>query len=50
MGADRLAGVLVDAYAGQGVTRLVVSATADDPAARRARLSAFASRYGLRPM
>jgi alkanesulfonate monooxygenase SsuD/methylene tetrahydromethanopterin reductase-like flavin-dependent oxidoreductase (luciferase family) len=37
----------VEAYAEQGVTRLVVSATADDPAAQRAEMSAFASRFGL---
>jgi alkanesulfonate monooxygenase SsuD/methylene tetrahydromethanopterin reductase-like flavin-dependent oxidoreductase (luciferase family) len=37
----------VEAYAGQGVTRLVVSATADEPAEQLAQLSAFASRFGL---
>lgn len=37
----------VAAYAAQGVTRLVVSATAEDPAGRHAQLSAFASRFGL---
>ncbi|MFC4857534.1 TIGR03619 family F420-dependent LLM class oxidoreductase [Actinophytocola glycyrrhizae] len=35
------------AYAEQGVTRLVVSATATDPAAQRAQMSAFAARFGL---
>lgn len=37
----------VESYAAQGVTRLVVSATADDPAEQRAQLSAFATRFGL---
>ncbi|MGB3439639.1 MAG: TIGR03619 family F420-dependent LLM class oxidoreductase [Actinophytocola sp.] len=35
------------AYAAQGVTRLVVSATADDPAGQRAQLSTFAARFKL---
>ena len=38
----------VEAYAAQGVTRLVVSATAADPDGRHDQLSAFASRFGLR--
>ena len=37
----------VEAYEEQGVTRLVVNATADDPAEQRAQMSAFASRFGL---
>ena len=40
----------VEAYAAQGVTRLVVSPTADDPDGRHAQLSAFASRFGLGPV
>jgi probable F420-dependent oxidoreductase len=37
----------VEAYAEQGVTRLVVSATADEPPEQLAQLSAFAARFGL---
>ena len=37
----------VEAYAVQGVTRLVVSATSADPAEQRTQLSAFAARFGL---
>jgi len=37
----------VERYAQQGVTRLVVAPTTDDPAGQRAQLSAFAARFGL---
>ena len=37
----------LDAYAAQGVTRIVVSAASADPAGQRAELSAFAKRFGL---
>jgi alkanesulfonate monooxygenase SsuD/methylene tetrahydromethanopterin reductase-like flavin-dependent oxidoreductase (luciferase family) len=38
-----------DALAAQGVTRVVVGASAEDPAERRDQISAFAERFGLRP-
>jgi probable F420-dependent oxidoreductase len=37
----------VEAFAAQGVTRLVVAATATDPDEQREELSAFAHRFGL---
>ncbi|WP_040796322.1 TIGR03619 family F420-dependent LLM class oxidoreductase [Nocardia higoensis] len=37
----------LDAFASQGVTRVVVSATAEDPAEQHDQLSAFAERFGL---
>jgi alkanesulfonate monooxygenase SsuD/methylene tetrahydromethanopterin reductase-like flavin-dependent oxidoreductase (luciferase family) len=37
----------VGAYAAQGVTRLVVSATAGEPEEQREQMSAFAARFGL---
>lgn len=37
----------VEALAGLGVTRLVVSATSPDPAEQADQLSAFAERFGL---
>ncbi|MFI9009876.1 TIGR03619 family F420-dependent LLM class oxidoreductase [Actinosynnema sp. NPDC053489] len=37
----------VEAFAEQGVTRVVVSATSADPAEQRDQLSAFAERFGL---
>ena len=37
----------VEAFAAQGVTRIVVAATATDPAEQREELSAFAQRFGL---
>jgi probable F420-dependent oxidoreductase len=38
----------LEAFAAQGVTRLVVSATATDPQEQRDEMSAFAERFGLR--
>jgi hypothetical protein len=38
---------VVEQLAGEGVTRLVVSATADDPGEQRDQLAAFAERFGL---
>lgn len=38
----------VEAFAAQGVTRIVVAATTADPAGQRDELSAFAERFGLR--
>ena len=37
----------VEAFAAQGVTRIVVSASSADPAEQRDQLSAFATRFGL---
>jgi probable F420-dependent oxidoreductase len=37
----------VEAYAAQGVTRLVVSSSATDPSQQRDELAAFAARFGL---
>jgi hypothetical protein len=37
----------VEAFAAQGVTRIVVAATATDPDEQREELSAFAQRFGL---
>jgi hypothetical protein len=37
----------VDAFAAQGVTRIVVAATATGPDRQREELSAFAQRFGL---
>jgi len=37
----------VEALAGQGVTRLVVSAASSDPTEQKDQLSAFAARFGL---
>ena len=37
----------VEAFAAQGVTRIVVAATATEPAQQRDELSAFAQRFGL---
>ena len=37
----------VEAFTAQGVTRIVVAATATDPAEQREELSAFAQRFGL---
>ncbi|XVS67913.1 TIGR03619 family F420-dependent LLM class oxidoreductase [Actinosynnema sp. CA-299493] len=39
----------VEAFAGQGVTRIVVSATSADPGEQRDQLSAFAERFRLTP-
>ncbi|WP_280510071.1 LLM class F420-dependent oxidoreductase [Nocardia farcinica] len=39
----------LDAFVAQGVTRVVVSATAADPAEQLDQLSAFAERFGLGP-
>jgi probable F420-dependent oxidoreductase len=46
-GAVGLTPEQVERLAEEGVTRVVVSATATDPAERRAQLSAFAARFGL---
>ena len=37
----------VEAYAAQGVTRIVVGATATEPDRQRDEMSAFAQRFGL---
>ncbi|GAA4724121.1 TIGR03619 family F420-dependent LLM class oxidoreductase [Phytohabitans rumicis] len=37
----------VEAFAAQGVTRIVVAATADDPAEQHDQMSVFAERFGL---
>jgi hypothetical protein len=37
----------VEAFAAQGVTRIVIGATATDPDQQRDELSAFAQRFGL---
>ena len=46
-GIDWHARTLTKAFAAQGVTRIVVAATATDPAEQREELSAFAQRFGL---
>lgn len=46
-GSIDMSAATVAGYAAQGVTRLVVSATATTPAEQRDELSAFADRFGL---
>lgn len=47
-GSIEMAEAAVEAFAAQGVTRIVVSAASADPSAQLDELSAFAERFGLR--